>query len=319
MRRREAPYRVVGNTRSQANGGVPAMFIQVIQGQIGDLAALRRQWDRWQGELAAGAEGWLGTTAGVTGQDRFIAVVRFESEQAARRNSDRPEQGQWWAKTAKSLSGEVSFRDSVQADAFLGGGSDGAGFVQVVQGQATDAERLRRARVEQPGYGALRSAYLAATASKSKVGWKGRESSRQQASKVNSRLRWRRQNRSVARLPGRTSRPSTSPATTVAPAAPSAAAALCRRAPVTRVSSTSRTRRPSTGSVTVKPLGSAWPSRSGAGPGRSSSASRSRLGRSKRASRWTAVRSGCWPLRPTVEGIVATRSQPPRALAEMQP
>ena|SRR6266536_182064 len=148
MRRREAPYRVVGHTRSQANGGVPAMFIQVIQGQIGDLAALRRQWDRWQGELAAGAEGWLGTTAGVTGQDRFIAVVRFESEQAARRNSDRPEQGQWWAETAKSLSGEVSFRDSVQADAFLGGGSDGAGFVQVVQGQATDAERLRRAEAE---------------------------------------------------------------------------------------------------------------------------------------------------------------------------
>jgi len=124
------------------------MFIQVIQGQIGDLAALRRQMDRWQQELSAGAVGWLGTTAGVVGENELIAVVRFESEEAARRNSDRPEQAQWWAEMAKSFAGEVSFRNCAEVEEFLGGGSDEAGFVQVVQGQATDVERLRRAEAE---------------------------------------------------------------------------------------------------------------------------------------------------------------------------
>src|SRR6266536_3863792 len=150
MRRREAPYRVVGHTRSQANGGVPAMFIQVIQGQIGDLVALRRQWDRWQGELAAGAEGWLGTTAGVTGQDRFIAVVRFESEEAARRNSDRPEQGQWWMETSRLFTGEVIFRDSSDVTADVDGDPDTAGFVQVMQGRGSDPERARELMAQNP-------------------------------------------------------------------------------------------------------------------------------------------------------------------------
>jgi hypothetical protein len=66
------------------------VFVQVIQGQVADAEQLRAAMDRWAQELALGAIGWLGTTAGVTEDGRFIALARFTSEEAARRNSDRP-------------------------------------------------------------------------------------------------------------------------------------------------------------------------------------------------------------------------------------
>jgi predicted RNA polymerase sigma factor len=77
------------------------VFVQVIQGQVSDAGQVRAALDRWARELAPGATGWLGSTAGVTQDGRFIALARFESEEAARRNSDRPEQDQWWTETAK--------------------------------------------------------------------------------------------------------------------------------------------------------------------------------------------------------------------------
>src|SRR5689334_17501448 len=76
-------------------------FVQVIQGRVTDAAALQHQIETWAAELSPGASGWLGSTGGATDDGRFIAVVRFESEEAARRNSERPEQDAWWAQTAK--------------------------------------------------------------------------------------------------------------------------------------------------------------------------------------------------------------------------
>ena len=61
------------------------MFVQVIQGRTSDAQGLRAAVDRWHEELAPGAEGWLGSTGGVTEDGRAIAVVRFETEEAARR------------------------------------------------------------------------------------------------------------------------------------------------------------------------------------------------------------------------------------------
>ena len=68
------------------------MFVQVIEGRVQDAAALRAAIDDWFQQVAPGATGWLGSTGGVTEDGRAIALVRFESEQAARENSDRPEQ-----------------------------------------------------------------------------------------------------------------------------------------------------------------------------------------------------------------------------------
>jgi hypothetical protein len=119
------------------------MFVQVIQGQVSDSAQARAALDRWLEELAPRADGWLGSTAGVTEDGRFIALARFESEEAARRNSDRPEQDRWWTETARLFTGEPAFRDSSDATLDLVGDPDEAGFVQVIQGRGSDPERAR--------------------------------------------------------------------------------------------------------------------------------------------------------------------------------
>jgi hypothetical protein len=119
------------------------MFVQVIQGQVSDPDQVRAAIERWVERLADGAEGWLGTTAGVTDDGQFVALARFDSEEAARRNSDRPEQGEWWADTSKLFTGEATFSDSRNVTVDLNGNPDDAGFVQIMQGRGSNPERAR--------------------------------------------------------------------------------------------------------------------------------------------------------------------------------
>jgi hypothetical protein len=124
------------------------MFVQVIQGKTDDAAGLRRQFDRWQKELKAGAKGYLGSTFGVTAEGEAIGIARFESAEAAAANSARPEQGEWWAQTEKVFSGPATFHDTSDVDVTLEGGSDDAGFVQVMQGRIHDLAALRKMEEE---------------------------------------------------------------------------------------------------------------------------------------------------------------------------
>jgi hypothetical protein len=117
------------------------MFAQVIQGRTPDAQALRSAIDRWTRELAPGSVGWLGSTGGVTDDGSFVVVARFESADAAARNSDRPEQTAWWADTQRQLDGEVSFHDSENVTVDTPGDPDRAGFVQVMRGRVTDPQR----------------------------------------------------------------------------------------------------------------------------------------------------------------------------------
>jgi hypothetical protein len=126
------------------------MFVQVIRGQVSDADQVRAAIERWMQELAPGATGWLGSTAGVTEDGRFIAVVRFESEDAARRNSNRPEQDRWWTETAKLFAGEVTFRDSTDVTVDVNGDPDNAGFVQIMQGRGTDPDRAKEIMSQSP-------------------------------------------------------------------------------------------------------------------------------------------------------------------------
>ena len=118
------------------------MFVQVIQAKARDASGLRKQWDRWEKELKPGAEGYLGSTAGVTTGGEFIALARFESEESARRNSDRPEQGAWWEEMSQYLE-DPMFHDCTLVDVVNDGGSDSAGFVQIIQGKTKDVEKAR--------------------------------------------------------------------------------------------------------------------------------------------------------------------------------
>jgi hypothetical protein len=126
------------------------MFVQVIQGQVEEPSRLRDAIEQWNRDLAPQATGWLGTTAGVTDDGQCIALVRFETEADAQRNSDRPEQDKWWAETSRLYSGDVVFRNSVQVDADVVGDPDTAGFVQVIQGRSTNPQRARELMNQDP-------------------------------------------------------------------------------------------------------------------------------------------------------------------------
>jgi hypothetical protein len=120
------------------------MFVQVIEGRAADVDGMKRLMERWIEELRPGAEGHLGTTVGVAAEGHAIAVVRFESAAAAIANSDRPEQGEWWHEMEACFDGEVAFFESDDVDEFLGGGSNDAGFVQVMKGHGIDREAVAR-------------------------------------------------------------------------------------------------------------------------------------------------------------------------------
>lgn len=119
------------------------MFVQVIQGRVSDTGGVRAAFEQWARNLAPTAVGWLGTTAGVTDDGRFVALVRFESEEAARRNSDRLEQEAWWAVTSRLFEGDATFHNCPDVVVDLVGDPDAAGFVQVIQGQSSSQGSAR--------------------------------------------------------------------------------------------------------------------------------------------------------------------------------
>jgi hypothetical protein len=118
------------------------MFVQVIQGRVDDPEALRERLEAWRVDLMPEAAGFLGSTSGIADDGEFITAARFESADAARANSQSERQSAWWAETEKLLT-DVSFYDCEDVDLINDGGSDEAGFVQVIQGYATDKEALR--------------------------------------------------------------------------------------------------------------------------------------------------------------------------------
>jgi hypothetical protein len=126
------------------------VFIQVIQGKVADADGVRRQSDAWLRDIKPKVEGkgYLGFTGGITPDGRLMWLARFESEEAARANSELPEQGAWWEQTAQTLDGDATFHDCAEVDLVLGGGSNDAGFVQVIQGRAKDQQAMRARRAE---------------------------------------------------------------------------------------------------------------------------------------------------------------------------
>ncbi|HET6818244.1 MAG TPA: hypothetical protein VFH66_13545 [Mycobacteriales bacterium] len=120
------------------------MFVQVIQGKVKDADLLARQSERWVREIKPGARGYLGSTTGVTPDGHAITIARFESAKDAAANSKSEQQTAWWNETAKAYDGEPTFRESTEVDTVLGGGSNDAGFVQVIQGTAKDQAGMRK-------------------------------------------------------------------------------------------------------------------------------------------------------------------------------
>jgi heme-degrading monooxygenase HmoA len=120
----------------------------MIRGKTSDPGAVRPVVERWMRDLAPGATGWLGTTSGIADDNQFLVLVRFESEADARANSDRPEQGEWWAEMEALFDGSPTFRDSGDVFVETRGDLDSAGFVQVRMGTLTDPDRARKVMID---------------------------------------------------------------------------------------------------------------------------------------------------------------------------
>lgn len=118
------------------------MFIQAVQGRVRDEAGVRRCMEQWQRDLMPGAKGFLGATSGFGDDGTFVTLARFQDEKSARTNSDRAEQGSWWEEFTSYFDGDVSVLDCTHVEQWLGGGSDDAGFVQIMEGHSRDVSRL---------------------------------------------------------------------------------------------------------------------------------------------------------------------------------
>ncbi len=118
------------------------MFIQIMQGRCSKPDEMRAMTERWVSEIAPGATGWLGGTFGFTDDGQSVAVVRFETKEAAQANSDRPEQAAWWAEMEQLYDGPVEFHDCSRVSMMMDGGSDQAGFVQIIRGKLDDPDAL---------------------------------------------------------------------------------------------------------------------------------------------------------------------------------
>jgi len=118
------------------------VFTQVIRAKAKDRAGLRKMWEKAEEELTPGAIGYLGVTGGIADDGTMIVVARFDSEEAARQNSTRREQDAWFREVLQYVEGQPTFKDCTDVELFGGGGSDDAGFVQIIQARATDRDRL---------------------------------------------------------------------------------------------------------------------------------------------------------------------------------
>lgn len=119
------------------------MFIQIIQGTCTRQGEAHRLLDEWRRDLSPGATGWLGGTYGFTDDDQMIGVVRFDSRESAMANSERAEQGEWAGRLNALMDGPMEFHDCDDVTLLMDGGSDAAGFVQIIRGKVDDPSRLK--------------------------------------------------------------------------------------------------------------------------------------------------------------------------------
>ena len=119
------------------------MFIQMVQGSCSHQDDMRMLVDDWCTYMS-GHEGWLGGTYGFTDDSAFIGVVRYDSQAACASASARPGAGMWWAAAEQCFDGAPEMHESSDVTMMLNGGSDDAGFVQVMRGRVGNADKLRK-------------------------------------------------------------------------------------------------------------------------------------------------------------------------------
>jgi hypothetical protein len=113
------------------------MFVLAVDARTSTADSLRRHVVTWAPEIGISATGWLGNTAGVSGDGAFILTLRFVSEEAWLITSGLPEYADWWQVCRRHLDTTPSFKPSTAVTGILAGGSDDAEAVRIIQGRAT--------------------------------------------------------------------------------------------------------------------------------------------------------------------------------------
>jgi hypothetical protein len=103
---------------------------------------MRALVDDWCGTMAD-RPGWLGGTYGFTDDDRFVGVVRFDSSTASKDSAAMADSAIWWAGADALFDSGCEIHESEDVSMMLDGGSDDAGFVQVMRGKVADADKFR--------------------------------------------------------------------------------------------------------------------------------------------------------------------------------
>ena len=120
------------------------MFVLVMTARVTDPAQVREHLDRWVAELAPGAQGWLGNTAGGTADGVLVLLARFASREACLLADARPEHKAWETGLVRLFAEPPVILESTSVDVYTPDDPSKAGFVQVVQGRSRDPEQVRR-------------------------------------------------------------------------------------------------------------------------------------------------------------------------------
>lgn len=118
------------------------MFVHAIRFAAPDPGLVKETFETWGREVAPGAAGWLGSTAGITPDGTFVRVARWESAEAFTANAERPETKAWSERADATPTGAPDVFPCPVTYQRLEGCSDDAGFVQVIIGRTGDAEAL---------------------------------------------------------------------------------------------------------------------------------------------------------------------------------
>jgi hypothetical protein len=114
------------------------MFVQFIRATITDVEGLRAHLKRGRVELTPGVVGFLGSTAGVSTNDDFVVLARYDSAAACTASRARPESEAWWRDLEAFIDGEPVVKESGRVSVLISG-TDNAGFVQIMEGTGDPA------------------------------------------------------------------------------------------------------------------------------------------------------------------------------------
>lgn len=118
------------------------MLAETIRGRVSDPKAMGAAFDSWMHEIAPGAKGWLGSTGGVTDDNELFILTLFESEEEARANEVRPEQGQFWAEASNIFRSEPAIQTSTKVYFDTNGDLNSTEFVKVGSGMVSDVDLM---------------------------------------------------------------------------------------------------------------------------------------------------------------------------------